>query len=169
MKRKTRFLAQGAMIAALYVALTHLQNILIPGSATWAIQFRASEALGVLALFTPAAIPGLALGCLLFNLTQAGALPLDFFIGTAASLLAALGMYMLRNVRLWKLPLLALCMPALVNGLLVGAELSIYIEGSSFWFNALCVAAGELAVLFTLGIALYGALSHRGLGNRIFR
>ena len=78
-------------------------------------------------------------------------------------------MYMLRNVRLWKLPLLALCMPALVNGLLVGAELSIYIEGSSFWFNALGVAAGELAVLFTLGIALYGALSHRGLGNRIFR
>ena len=167
--KTTKYLTQAAITAALYVCLCLLQNLLLPNTASMAVQFRAAEALCILTLFTPAAIPGLALGCLLFNLTQAGALPLDFFIGTAASLLAGLGMYMLRNVRLWKLPLLSLLMPALSNGLLVGAELTIYIEGSTFFFNALCVAAGELAVLFTLGLALYGVLSHKGLGNKLFR
>ena len=66
---KTRYIAQAAVIAALYAVLTHMQNFLLPGSATWAIQMRISEAMTVLAFFTPAAIPGLSLGCLLFNLT----------------------------------------------------------------------------------------------------
>ena len=82
---KSRFLAHGALIGALYVALTYLQNFLIPGSASWAIQFRASEAMCVLALFTPAAIPGLTLGCMLFNISFAGALPLDFLVGSLAT------------------------------------------------------------------------------------
>ena len=73
----TNALARGAIIAALYAVLTHFQNILIPGSATWAIQCRVSEALCVLALFTPAAIPGLAVGCFLFNVSFAMALPLE--------------------------------------------------------------------------------------------
>ena len=88
MKNKSRFLAHGALIAALYVALTYFQNFLIPNSASFAIQFRASEALCVLALFTPAAIPGLTIGCLLFNISFAGALPLDPVVGTLASLIA---------------------------------------------------------------------------------
>ena len=167
MKKTTRSLVQSAVIAALYVCLSLLQNLLLPGSASMAIQYRVAEALCVLALFSSSAIPGLALGCLLFNLTQAGALPLDFIIGTSASLLAALGMYLLRDVRVGKLPLLSLLMPALSNGILVGSELTIYMEGSSFWFNALCVAAGELAVIFTLGLALYGVLHRGSLGNRI--
>lgn len=167
MKKTTRSLVQSAVIAALYVCLSLLQNLLLPGSASMAIQYRVAEALCVLALFSSSAIPGLALGCLLFNLTQAGALPLDFIIGTSASLLAALGMYLLRDVRVGKLPLLSLLMPALSNGILVGSELTIYMEGSSFWFNALCVAAGELAVIFTLGLALYGVLRRGSLGNRI--
>ena len=167
--KTTKYLTQAAIIAALYVCLSLLQNLLVPGSASMAVQFRVAEVLCVLALFTPAAIPGLALGCLLFNLTQAGTLPLDFFVGTAASFLAAGAMYLLRKVQFRKLPIPALCMPALINGLLVGAELTIYMEGSSFWFNAGCVAAGELAVLFTLGMLLYGALSHSRLKNRFFR
>ena len=69
MHKRSKNIARGAMIAALYVVLTHGQNLLLPGSATWAIQFRASEALCVLALFTPVAAPGLAVGCLLFNLS----------------------------------------------------------------------------------------------------
>ena len=77
MKRRSHYLARAAIIAALYAVLTHMQNILIPNSATMAIQFRASEALCVLALFTPAAIPGLTLGCLIFNLIS-GATALDF-------------------------------------------------------------------------------------------
>ena len=69
MNQKTRNITHAALIGAMYFALTHLQNLLVPNSATWAIQFRASEALCVLALFTPAAIPGLTIGCLLFNLS----------------------------------------------------------------------------------------------------
>ena len=74
MNKNVRHLTHSALIAAMYVALTYLQNLLIPGSATWAIQFRVSEALCVLALYTPAAIPGLTIGCLLFNISYAAAL-----------------------------------------------------------------------------------------------
>ncbi len=165
--KKSRFLAYGALIGALYVALTHLQNTLIPGSATWAIQFRASEALCVLALFTPAAIPGLTLGCLLFNLSFAGALPLDFLVGSLATCLATAGMYILRKLTVRGYPLLAMLLPAVSNAFLVGWELSVYI-GGVFWLNALYVAIGELAVLLTLGTALYYALRNRGLDKRLF-
>ena len=60
MRSYTRHVTYAAIIAAMYAALTHLQNLLLPGSATWAIQFRVSEALCVLSFFTPAAIPGLS-------------------------------------------------------------------------------------------------------------
>ena len=155
------------MIAALYAGLTYMQNFLIPGSATWAIQFRASEALCVLALFTPAAIPGLTVGCVLFNLTFAGALPLDAPVGGLATLLAVAGMYGLRKVTVKGYPLPAMVLPALTNAFLVGWELSVYV-GGGFWLNALYVAIGELAVLLTLGTALYYALRSRNLATRIF-
>ena len=162
MRNKTRFLAQGAMIAALYAGLTYMQNFLIPGSATWAIQFRLSEALCVLAFFTPAAIPGLSAGCFLFNLTYGAALPLDALVGTLATALACGGMYLTR-----KLPAIGLCLPALFNAFLVGWELTVYI-GGDFWLNALYVAIGELAVLFTLGWLLYTTMKKRGLARRLF-
>ena len=162
MSKKTRFVVYSAVLAALYVVLTHLQNLLLPGSATWAIQFRASEALCVLALLTPAAIPGLAVGCFVFNLHYVGALPLDLLLGTLATLLACWSMWRLR-----RLPWLALAMPALFNAILVGWELTVYI-GNSFWLNALYVAIGELAVLLTLGSLLYAALRRRGLDIRLF-
>lgn len=156
MKKNTRFTVYGALIAALYVALTYAQNFLFYGTASNAIQFRAAEALCVLALFTPAAIPGLTVGCLLFNISN-GAIPLDFVIGTAASFLAAWGMYRTRNLRLWGYPLLAMLLPAVCNGLMVGWELD-YLIGGGFWFNCGCVAVGEVAVLLTLGSVLYYAL-----------
>ena len=167
MRGKSRMITRGAMIGALYVALTYLQNFLIPNSATWAIQFRASEALCVLALFTPAAIPGLSIGCLLFNISFVGALPLDFLIGTLATLIGTAGMYGLRKVTLKGYPLPAMLLPAISNGLLVGWELSVYI-GGGFWLNALYVAIGEAAVLLTLGTALYYVLRSRNLKNNIF-
>ena len=61
-KKKNAFIAQTAIIAAMYAALTYAQNLILPGTTTMAVQFRASEALNVLALFTPASIPGLTLG-----------------------------------------------------------------------------------------------------------
>lgn len=165
--KKTKTIAHGALLAALYVALTYLQNLLIPGSATWAIQFRASEALCVLAFFTPAAIPGLTVGCLLFNVSYAMALPLDFLVGSLATLLATSGMYLTRKLTVRGLPVLGLLLPALCNGLLVGWELSAYV-GGGFWLNALYVAIGEAAVLLTLGSGVYYAVKARGLDKRLF-
>lgn len=167
MNRHIRYLAHAAVIAALYAALTHLQNFLLPGSASWAIQFRASEALCVLAFFTPAAIPGLTVGCFVFNLTFAGALPLDFLVGSLATLLSAQLMWWLRRVTVKNLPLLGLLMPALCNAVLVGWELTVYI-GGGFWLNALYVAIGEAAVLLILGSVLYVTMKVRHLDTRLF-
>ena len=162
MTRNVRQMVRAAVIGALYVVLTHLQNLMFPNSASMAIQFRASEALCVLSFFTPAAIPGLTVGCLLFNLTFIGSLPLDFLVGTLATLGATASMRLLR-----RLPFLGLLMPALWNAFLVGWELSVYI-GGGFWINALYVAIGEAAVLLTLGTALYYALKARNLHTRLF-
>ena len=160
MHKKARLIAHGALIAALYVVLTYLQNIIFPNSASFAIQFRAAEALCVLALFTRAAIPGLTIGCLLFNISFAGALPLDFLVGTLATLLATSAMRLTRHITIKGYPALALLFPAIANGLLVGWELSHYI-GGGYWFNFVCVFIGEAAVLLTLGSALYYAIRSR--------
>ena len=165
---RTRHITHAAIIGAMYFALTHLQNFLVPNSATWTIQFRASEALCVLALFTPAALPGLTIGCLLFNLSFAGALPLDFLVGSFATFLACGSMGLMR-----RFPLLALAMPALFNGVLVGWELTLYFGENgftmaAFGLSALQVALGELAVLYTLGWLLYRAMTRSGLARRIF-
>ena len=166
--RKTQHITHAAIIGSMYFALTHLQNLLVPGSATWAIQYRASEALCVLALFTPAAIPGLTIGCLLFNLSFAGALPLDWLAGSFATFLACGSMRLLR-----RFPVIALSMPAWFNALFVGWELTIYLGQTSFtmaafWLNALNVAIGELAVLYTLGWLLHRTMTRTGLARRIF-
>ena len=162
MNKRVRYLVNAALIGAMYAALTHMQNFLLPGSATWAIQFRLSEALCVLAFFTPAAIPGLTIGCFVFNLTYAAALPADMLVGSLATLLATGAMYALRRVTIRKLPIPGLLMPAVMNALLVGWELTVYI-GGGFWINALYVAIGELAVMYTAGILLYTLIEKRNL------
>ena len=167
MSKRTKNLTHGALIGALYVALTYFQNILVPNSASMAIQFRGAEALCVLALFTPAAIPGLSVGCLLFNLSFAGALPLDFLVGSLATALATGSMWLMRKIRFGGYPLPALLMPALFNAFLVGWELDVYI-GGGFWLNAIYVAIGELAVLLTLGSGLFYAIRSRNLENKIW-
>lgn len=168
MNQYVKNIVRGALIAALYVVLTHFQNLLLPGSATWAIQFRVSEAMCVLALFSPAAVWGLTVGCFLFNVSYAGALPLDWLIGTLATLLAAGGMYLTRNWKVKGYPLFAMTLPAITNALLVGWELTAFLPNGTFWLNAVYVAIGELAVLFVLGTALYYALRVRNLDSRIF-
>ncbi len=167
MTRKTRNLTHAAIFAALYAVLTHLQNMLLPGSASWAVQCRLSEALCVFAFFTNAAIPGLTVGCLLFNLSFAAAMPLDLLLGSLATLLGTGAMYLTRRVRVFGIPVVGLACPALSNALLVGWELTLY-TGGAFWLNAAYVAAGELAVAFTLGLGLYWFLRDRHLDKRLF-
>ena len=168
MKNRARRLAHAAIIAALYAVLTHMQNFLLPGSTTWAVQCRLSEALCILAFFTPAAIPGLSVGCLIFNLYYAAALPIDWIVGTLATLLSVSAMRALRHVKIRSLPLAGLLMPALFNGLLVGAELTYYF-GGGFLLNAFYVALGELIVLLTLGSLLYYTIRRRKLDAILFK
>lgn len=167
MKKYTRHLVHAAIIAALYAVLTHFQNILLPNSTSFAIQFRLSEALCILAFFTPAAAVGLGIGCLIFNLTFAAALPLDFLVGTLASYFSAKAMWWTRNITVKGIPLPGLFMPALFNAILVGWELAVYI-GGGFWMNAVYVALGELAVLLTLGTVLYCTMKKRKLDVLLF-
>lgn len=167
MHSKARYLTHAAVIAAMYAVLTHLQNLLLPGSATWAIQCRLSEALCVLAFFTPAAIPGLTVGCLVFNITYAAALPLDWVIGSLATLAATAAMWFSRRITFCGYPWLGMLIPALANAILVGWELTVYI-GGGFFLNALYVALGELIVLLIPGTLLLCAIKARHLDTKLF-
>ena len=177
MKRKsTLYIVQGALIAAIYATMTILQNVLIPGSASMPVQFRISEVLTVLALYTPAAIPGLTIGCVIANISSLSVLgPYDLIFGSLATLFAALSMYALRNVRLFKLPVLAALMPALFNGLLVGFEIDFFFMTNATAFNFVdfliqggLVALGELVVLFVLGLPLTRVIELNGLDKKLF-
>lgn len=157
---KTVFIVQGAVIAAMYIALFYLQEFLFPGSATLAIQFRASEALTLLAAITPAAIPGLTVGCFISNILNTGVLPLDLILGTLATFLAAFFTYKLRKIKLFSLPIVSALMPALFNGVIIGFEIAFFLSDGGFNMvgfltSAATVAIGELAVCFVLGLPLY--------------
>lgn len=173
--KKVLFLVQTAVIAAMYAALTYAQNLLLPGTTSAAVQFRVSEALNVLALFTPAAIPGLTLGCILSNIYNIGAgLPLDMIFGSLATLGATLSIYFLRNVKIKNYPFLSLLMPALWNGIVIGWEIeTFFIEGpfnfGSFLLQGGLVALGELGVLFILGTILYYVITNRSLDKKLFK
>lgn len=172
-KKKTMYLVQGAVIAGLYVAMTWAQETLLPGTTSMAVQFRVSEILTMLALFTPAAIPGLTIGCVLANLLSTGALPVDMIFGSLATLLATFAMYKCRNIRFKGIPLVSAIMPALFNGVIIGWEIeTFFIDGSfhilSFLTQAGLVALGEIGVLFVLGIPFAMLIEKRKLDKRIF-
>ena len=172
-KSKNRFIAQTAIIAALYAALTYAQGLLLPGSTTAAVQFRVSEALNVFAFFTPAAIPGLTIGCIIANLYSIGqGLPLDMIFGSIATLCATICIWLLRNVKIFKYPLPAMLMPALWNGLIVGWEIEFFfVDGPfksvGFLFNGGFVALGELVVMLSLGSIVYYTVVKRNLQKKL--
>lgn len=173
LNRKTRFLAQGAMICALYTVLTYVAASL--NLAYGPVQFRFSEALTVLPVFTPAAVPGLALGCFLSNLASPLGL-VDWLFGTSATLLAAVGTRMLRDVKVKGIPVLAPLPPVLVNAVIVGLEVSCLSEAGMFgWGNfswaafgagALSVGIGQLVVCYCLGLPLLIALEKTQAAKR---
>ena len=141
----TKTLTRAALIAALYAALT----IFVMPISYGVMQFRVSEALTVLPVFTPAAIPGLFVGCLVANIVSPVGL-VDVIIGSAATLLAALLTYLLREHRL-----LALLPPVLTNAILVGTELYYFynvdfsLPACMFW-----VGLGEMGACYLLGYPL---------------
>ncbi|MCM1120185.1 MAG: QueT transporter family protein [bacterium] len=150
---KTLFIAQAAIIAALYVVLTLLANAL--GLANYAVQLRFSEALTILPFFTPAAIPGLFLGCLISNLLT-GAIIWDVIFGSLATLLGAVGTWLLcrrqwPSQHSWIAPL----PPIVANTLIVPFVLyyAYHIPGSVPFFM-LTVGIGEILSCGVLGMLL---------------
>ena len=150
-KKTTLYLVQAALIAAMYVALTYLSNM----AGLWEVRF--SEALCILPYFTGAAVPGLAVGCFIANLIGSP-IALDWIVGTAATLLAALWTSKLK--RRWLAPM----PPVLCNMVIVGAEIAWFEGGftSAFFpswvFNAATVGLGELLACYILGMLLIGIL-----------
>lgn len=156
--KKLRLMAEAGMIAALYTVAT---MALAPLSFA-NIQFRVSEALTLLPVFTPAAIPGLAIGCIISNAIGVAtgsniAGWLDVVFGSAATLIAAILTRLLRKVEFKGIPFLSILPPVVLNALIVGGELAVVYE-IPFWLCALEVGGGELGVCVLLGIPLVLAL-----------
>ena len=154
----TRFITYAALIAALYTVLT-LLAVIIPGVGTISfgpIQIRFSEALTILPAFTPAAIPGLFIGCLLSNIVGVsmglGAGLLDIIFGSLATLMAAYLSYLLRNKK-WLVPL----PPVIINAVVIGAILSYVLELPLF-ATMLSVGAGQVGACYVLGMILFYVL-----------
>lgn len=146
------YIAQAAIIAALYVVITYF--VAAFNLASGAIQVRFSEVLTILPVFTPAAIPGLFIGCLLAN-TLTGAVIWDIIFGSLATLIAAIGTYLLRKTKfLYTLP------PVLSNAIIVPLVLQkAYGLEDAYWFLFLTVGLGEVISVCVLGLLLKNALS----------
>ena len=154
--KKTTFIAQAAIIAALYVVLTMLTNAL--GLASHVIQVRFSEALTILPFFIPAAIPGLFIGCLISNI-MCGCILWDVIFGSLATLLGAAGTYLLsqllvkksKNIAIFTAPL----PPIVANTIIVPLVLAYgYHIEDSIPFMMLTVGLGEIISCGILGILL---------------
>ena len=159
MSMKVRFLSHAAMIGALYVALTFVSAAF--GLSSGAVQVRLSEALTVLPVFTPAAIPGLVVGCLLSNMLT-GCLPWDIVFGTLATLLGALGTYALRRFSRWFAPI----PPILANSFIVPAVLqSVYGVEEAYPLLMASVGLGEIIAAGVFGMFLYHAVKKTKLFN----
>ena len=170
MSPKTRYMTYAAVIAALYVVLTYF-SALLGLSGQNVIQVRLSEALCILPYFTPAAVPGLAVGCLIANL-MTGAHALDIVFGTLATLLGAVGTRLLKK---WRF--LAPLPPILANTLIVPFVLryAYFQTDVALPFLFLTVGIGEILSVGVLGMLLLFALQKRekqlfgDMTNRVFK
>lgn len=154
MDKKLKFMTQAAAIAAIYAVLT----IILGPLGSDIIQVRISEALTILPFFTPAAIPGLFVGCVLSNFVT-GAGPWDIVLGSLATLIAAFLTYKMPRKYLAPLP------PVIVNALVVGVTLG-YVYNAPYWFSILTVGAGELISCYVIGYPLLLLLGK--YKNRLF-
>ena len=150
-KVNTREIAFGGLIAALYVVLTFVAQAF--GLASGAIQVRFSEALCLLPCLTPAAVPGLTLGCVLANMLT-GCAPWDVVFGSLATLLGAIGTRMMKNQ-----PLLSWIPPVLSNTMIVPIVLmKVYGVDNAWPLLTFQIFAGEMISVCVLGLLLYKAV-----------
>ena len=179
---RTRFIAQAGVIAAVYAAATLITLMLLQGLAWGPVQFRVSEAICVVAVLTPAAVPGLTVGCIIANLfamviNGTGALGLlDVVFGSIATCIGAWFCWRLR-----KRPGIALLGPVLANALIVPAYLPILLQGLGYYtipftgisldgaylpmylFGVAATGIGEAVVVYGLGLPLLTALRNTGI------
>lgn len=174
---RSRYIAQAGMIAALYAGVTLVALLFLQGLAWGPVQFRISEAVCVVAALTPAAIPGLTVGCVIANLLNmfisgTGALGLlDVVFGSAATFLGALFCWRMRQR-----PALAISGFVIANALIVPAYLPLLLQGLGFYtipftsfaldgaylpmyiFGVIATGIGEALVIYALGFPLLHAL-----------
>lgn len=172
---KTKLLTQTAIIAAIYACLSFAMFFISFG----AVQYRVSEALTVLPMFTSTAIPGLTLGCALSNLIAyfLGVNPaglIDAVVGSGATLIAAiisfyLGKVAKKGMRYFLVPL----PPVIINAVVIGLEISIVFMGTTdikiVLLNCVSVFVGQLVVCYGLGIPLIKILEKNDVYKKIFR
>lgn len=173
-KISVRNLTRCAMISALYAAV----SIAFLPLAFGAVQARISEALTLLPVLTPLAVPGVTIGCLITNAwgVAMGANILgaaDVVFGTAATLAAAVLTRLLRGVRIGRIPVLAPLPPIVVNAVVVGMELTFAETGNALsapllWMNLAQVGLGQLLSCAALGLVLVWALERTGLDKKLF-
>lgn len=148
MNKRTLYVTQAAVIAALYVVLVFVFQY----SSFGPIQFRIAEALTILPYFTAAAIPGVAIGCLLSNILFADIL--DVIFGTAATLIAAYLSYQLRDKKF-----LVPVPPILVNAIIIPWVLKLaYFEANPIPYMMLTIGAGQLVSAGIIGMVLLFSL-----------
>ncbi len=164
MKRnnKASFITRAAIIAALYVVLTYLASML--GISSGVIQVRFSEALTILPYFTPAAIPGLFIGCIIANLMSPGVIIWDIIFGSLATLIGAVFTYLLRKRSKWLAPV-----PPIAANTVIVPFVLIYAYGvpDGLPFLMLTVGIGEVISCGVLGMILLKCLEK--YRNHIFR
>ncbi len=183
---RTKAIARTGMIAAVYAAATLVALLALQGLAWGPVQFRISEAVCVLALLTPNAIPGLTIGCALANLIAlaingTGALGLlDVVFGSLATCLGALWCWKLRGN-----PKVAVLGPVIANALIVPAYLPLLLQGMGFYtipftsialdgayipmylFGLVATGIGEALVMYVLGLPLLAALKRSGVAKSL--
>ncbi len=158
MKKGVGFMTQAAMIAAIYVVLVFVFAPISFGP----VQIRIAEALTILPLFTPAAVPGVFIGCLIGNLLSPGMIVLDIIFGSLTTLVAAMISYQLRDKK-YLVPMPPVILNMLVVPLILkygyGIPVPIYI-------NVIAVGAGQIVSCYGLGLVLMKVLEK--YENQIF-
>lgn len=156
-KKQSKRIAHGALIAALYTALT----VMLSPIGFGAVQFRVSEALTLMAIFSPFAASSITLGCFMSNLIgmMMGLTTIwDVIFGTIATAIAAYLSYIFRDKRTKGLPLLSASMPVIVNAIVIGVMISlVYYDNMSMvivLMNMLSVGIGEFFACFFVGLPL---------------
>lgn len=169
--RRSKRLVVSALLAAIYSVLA----LALPMASFGPVQFRVSEALTLLPVFSPAAAIGVTLGCFLTNcigVMMGATFPQDILFGTLATLLGCVFTWLLRGVRVRGLPVLSALSPVVCNTVIIGWEINAFFLDAPSWMgfvsSAVGVGIGELAACVVLGLLLVALLERTGLA-RLFQ